>query len=138
MDERERFEKWFSQSANERIKTDMIQLCYWDGRGDLYGEAVNLAWQAWQAAQAAPKPSECRALVPVHAESVDGPEGDLRPLTPWQFVCMLILLTGDVVHMGFEVLCAFALDPIYCVRWLLVVSKRRLRQAGVALADAMA
>lgn len=131
MDERAKFEEWFYFQLGQREKISLIE-------SGIYSEAMNVAWLAWQAAQAAPKPSECRALVLADAELADDPEAELHPLTPWQFVCMLILLTGDAVHLGFEVLCAFALDPVYCVRWLLVVSKRRLRQAGFALADAMA
>lgn len=131
MDERAKFEEWFYFQLGQREKISLIE-------SGIYSEAMNVAWLAWQAAQAAPKPSECRALVPVHTELADGPEDDLHPLTPWQFVCMLILLAGDVARLGSEVLCAFALDPVYCIRWLVVMSKRRLRQAGFALADAMA
>lgn len=138
MDEREQFEKWFSQSANERIKTDMIQVCYWDGRGDLYGEAVNLAWQAWQAAKASPVgggvADDCGLALGDAAPAVESE----RQLTPWQIACMSILVAGAAASFACDVLCAFLLNPAYFLRLCLVMAKRRLRQVGGALADALA
>lgn len=136
MDERERFEKWLSQSANERIKTAMIQVCYSDGRGYLYGEAVNMAWQAWQAAKTAPCADDVGGCELVLGDAA--PVVGQRQLTPWQVVCMSVLVVGAAASLACDVLCAFLLNPIYFGRLCLVMSKRRLRQAGGALADVLA
>lgn len=131
MDEqRKEFERWFYYELGQREKISLIEV-------EMYTEAMGVAWQAWQAAKASPVgggvADDC-GLALGDAAPVVGQ----RQLTPWQVVCMSVLVAGAAVSLACDVLCAFLLNPIYFARLCLVMSKRRLRQAGGMLADALA
>lgn len=128
MDEqRKEFERWFYYELGQREKISLIEV-------EMYTEAMEVAWRAWQAAQASP--SKAPALI--EARQTEPSETWLYEHTPWEMACMSLLIVGEVFSFGCDVLCAFLLNPAYFLRLCLVMSKRRLRQAGGMLADALA
>lgn len=132
MDEqRKEFEKWFYYELGQREKISLIEV-------EMYTEAMEVAWRAWQAAKALPVgggvADDCGLALGDAAPAVESE----RQLTPWQMVCMSILVAGAAASLACDVLCAFLLNPVYFLRMCWVMSKRRLRQAGGFLADALA
>ena len=129
-EQRKEFERWFYYELGQREKISLIEI-------GIYTEAMEVAWRAWQAAQASPNKSPA-TVPPIDAQRTDSSEAWLYEHTPWEMACMSLLVVGELVSFACDVLCAFLLNPAYFLRLCLVMSKRRLRQAGGMLADALA